>query len=394
MKVLYCHNYYQQRGGEDICFEADVEMLRQKGHEVETYVRHNDDIRQDSYVKIAINTLWSRQSEKEVDALISSFKPDILHCNNLFPQISPSIYRVANRRQVPIVQALHNYRAFCANSFFYRDEAVCTECHQSSTRLAGIRYRCYRDSYAATAVVTGMQFLHHSLGTYRNAVDMYFTPSAFTRKIYIEGGFDADSIDIKPNFIDPDPGIGKGDGKYILFVGRLSSEKGIETLLEAWNSGSIQTDLKVVGDGPLSSLFDLPSTNIQWLGRRTLDEVLELVGRATALVMPSQWYETFGRTIAESFSRGTPVIVSDLGAMAELVQDDVNGFLFRSGDVNDLVEKVNQLINGNPERLRPAARDSYIRNYTVDAGYDASIRIYQRAIERRKLRKTKQNGLL
>lgn len=382
MKILFCHNYYRQRGGEDVSFELDVAMLRSRGHEVVTYEKHNDNIRTSSPVGMALDTVWNRKTRAEIHKLISDFRPDVLHCNNLFPQISASIYQAAQQLNVPVVQALRNYRWFCANSFFFRDGKVCTDCLQRRSVLPALRHRCYRDNLAATTTVVAMQLLHRYLRTHENMVNAFFTPSAFARSIYTEAGFDAERVFVKPNFVDPDPGMGSGDGDFIVFVGRLSPEKGLDLILSAWETGRIPLPLHVIGDGPLRESVQNSKANVRWLGQLPYDQVLDKMGQATGLIMASNWYETFGRTIAEGFSRGTPAIVSDMGAMAELVNDGVNGFRFEPGNVESLIEKVNLMIerNSSSNELRLEARRSYLETYTADASYDALLKIYNHAI--------------
>jgi len=389
MKVLFIHNYYRQRGGEDLSFESDVELLRNQGHEVQTFERHNDDIVDRKRFTLALDTVWNRDTEKAVKQLIERFRPDVMHCNNLFPQISSSIYRAARQGAVPVVQALRNYRMFCANSFFFREDKVCTDCLGQTVPLAAIRHKCYRDSRSASSVVVGMQMIHRILGTHRKRVDVFFTPSEFARKIFLDAGFDSNRILVKPNFISPDPGVGKGEGGFMVFVGRLSPEKGLQLVLDAWETGRIPLPLHVIGDGPLRQRVLDSRANIRWLGALPHADVLRHIGDATGLVMASNWYETFGRTIAEGFSRGTPAIVSDLGAMAELVQDGVNGYRFQPGSTDSLIEKVHLLIADEPRRqcLRKAARESYVKYFAANASYEALMRIYNLAI----LRGTKTN---
>ena len=178
----------------------------------------------------------------------------------------------------------------------------------------------------------------------------------------IQGNLPADRIVVKPNFVDPDPGAGRGRGGYAIFVGRLSPEKGLETLLDAWTRLSADLNgmpLKIVGDGPLAPTVKLAAeqnSRIEWLGSRSLTEVLTLVGDATMLVMPSIWYETFGRTIIEAYACGTPVIASNLGAMAELVVDGETGLLFAPGDADDLAAKVRSLASDRRSPVGHAPR--------------------------------------
>jgi glycosyltransferase involved in cell wall biosynthesis len=194
----------------------------------------------------------------------------------------------------------------------------------------------------------------------------------------------AQRIAIKPNFIHPDPGPGNGQGGYAVFIGRLSPEKGIKTLLSAWTQLAGRLPLKIVGDGPLAENVKAAANqtaSIEWLGRRQPPEVLSLLGEAACLVMPSIWYETFGRTIIEAYAKGTPVVASRLGAMAELVHDGHSGLLFEPGDPADLALKIHALLD-DPARtigMRRAARREYEDKYTAETNYEMMMAIYAEA---------------
>jgi len=218
-------------------------------------------------------------------------------------------------------------------------------------------------------------------------VNYYYTLTEFSRRKFIEGGFPASRIAIKQNFVHPDPRAGKGDGGYVVFAGRLSPEKGIDTMLAAWAQMKDAPTLKIVGDGPQADLVKKAAAGnprIQWLGFRPLDEVLTIIGGATCLVIPSIWYETFGRTIIEAFAKGTPVIASRLGAMAELVTSGRTGLHFEPGNPSDLRDKVQQFL-ADPEgmaRMRIAAREEYESKYTAEINYRSLMGIYDRAMLR------------
>jgi glycosyltransferase involved in cell wall biosynthesis len=311
-----------------------------------------------------------------------------MHCTNTFPLISPSAYYAARSQGVAVVQSLRNYRQLCPGGLLLRDSAVCEDCLGKWFAAPAVRHGCYRGSRMASAVVAGMTTWHRMLGTWSSAVDLYFTLTEFAKSRFVAAGWPAEKIVVKPNFIDPDPGIGSGDGGYAVFVGRLSPEKGVGTLLEAWRKLESPLPLKIIGQGPLAEevqRFSQEHPHVELLGQKPLAEVLQIIGRASFLVMPSIWYETFGRTIIEAFAKGTPVIASRLGAMAELVDDGSTGLLFTPGDADDLAGKVHQL-KVNPEQrqaLRRAARSEYERHYTADLNHEQLLAIYQRAIKAR-----------
>jgi glycosyltransferase involved in cell wall biosynthesis len=387
MKVLLCHNYYQQPGGEDQSFLAEGRLLEANGHEVFRYTVHNDALKQASLLGAARRTLWNRQTHDAIRSLLRKHRPAVMHCTNTFPLLSPAVYYAARREGVAVVQSLRNYRLLCPAATFHRDGRVCESCLGKTVPWPGVLHGCYRGSRAATAVVSALVSGHRLLRTWTQAVDQYFTLTHFARQKFLEGGFPADRLHVKPNFVDPDPGPGSGTGGFAIFVGRLSPEKGVATLLEAWQYLGGDIPLKIVGDGPLRDQVRqaaTPESSIHWLGRRPTEEVLALLGEAAFLVMPSTWYETFGRTIIEAFSRATPVIASRLGAMAELVQDHRNGRLFTVGDAVDLAATVRQLWTDSALRtaLRQTARQSYLHKYTGARNYEILLNIYQQALSR------------
>jgi glycosyltransferase involved in cell wall biosynthesis len=387
MKVLVAHNYYQQPGGEDQCFAAEVALLRARGHDVLEYRVHNDSITGMSRLGVASRTVWSRPAYRELRALIRTHRPEVAHFHNTLPLISPAAYYAARAAGVRVVQTLHNYRLLCPNALFFRDGRVCEDCIGRSAPWPGVVHKCYRESRIASAAVAAMLALHRGLGTWREAVDVYVALTEFGRRKFIAGGLPAGKIVVKPNFVDPDPGPGAGAGGYALFVGRLSAEKGVPTLLQAWRELGGGAPLKIVGDGPLAAAVAAAAAadaRAQWLGRQPLSAVYALLREAMVLVLPSQCYETFGRVAVEAFAAGTPVIASRLGAMAEVVDHGRTGLLFEPGNAIDLAAKLRQLL-ADPderERMRRAAREEYERKYTAAANYNALLDIYERALGR------------
>jgi len=338
MNILLAHNFYLQPGGEDECVAAEAAMLKANGHNVIRYDVHNEETATMPYFNLAARTLWSKVAYRDLTELFRIHRPQIAHFHNIFPLISPSAYYAARRQSVRVVQTVHNFRLLCANALLYRDGFVCEDCLGRSVGWSGLARRCYRGSFAASGGITAMTAVHRAMGTWARSVDMYIALTEFARLKLIEGGLPAERIAVKSNFVHPDSGPGPGRGGYGLFVGRLSVEKGLETLIGAWRQLRSPVPLKIVGDGPLSGVVRAACARnplIEWLGRQPRDEVDRLMGDAAVLIQPSQCYETFGRVIVEGYARGIPVIASRHGAMAELVSDGRTGFLFTPGDAGD-----------------------------------------------------------
>jgi glycosyltransferase involved in cell wall biosynthesis len=203
--------------------------------------------------------------------------------------------------------------------------------------------------------------------------------------MFVEGGVPAAKLVVKPNFVSPDPGVGTGSGGYALYVGRLSAEKGVQTLLNAWRLLPRSVPLRIVGDGPMARDVAAAAQDVMsitWLGRRDPKEIASLLRDARCLVFPSECYETFGRVLIEAFATGTPVIAAGHGAAAEVVQDGITGLHFRPTDAQDLAAKV-MMLNSNPAmrtRIGSTGRKEFETRYTAEVNYSLLMNIYDRTV--------------
>jgi glycosyltransferase involved in cell wall biosynthesis len=385
MKLLLCHNHYQQAGGEDEVFASESALLESFGHHVVRYAVHNDRIEEMGRARVAAGTLWNRESHHHLRRLIRRERPDVVHFYNTFPLLSPSVYYAARAEGCPVVQSLHNYRLMCPNALFYREGRICEDCLGKRVPWKGVLHKCYRNDRAATAVVASMLAGHHLLGTWRRTVDIYVAGmTGFAREKFRAGGIPVDRLVLKPNFVFPDPGEGDGAGGYALFAGRLAPEKGVATLLDAWTRLPAGRSLKILGDGPLAPQVEQAAARhpgIEWLGRKPLDELYGLLRRAAFLICPSQWYEAMPRIVVDSFAVGTPILASDVGAMADMVHDGLDGLHFRTGDVGHLSERASWLFEHPAERskMRSAARAEYVDRYTAEKNHEMLLDAYRRA---------------
>jgi glycosyltransferase involved in cell wall biosynthesis len=383
MKVLLCHNFYQQFGGEDQSFFDDGALLRSHGHEVVEFTRHNDDVDAMSRFRVAANTFWNAGVYRELRSLVHCKRPDIVHCTNIFPLISPAAYQAAHDEGVPVVQALGNYRLLCAGATLLRDGVVCESCLDKSFAWPAVMHGCYRQSRLASAVVAGMVATHRLKGTWRR-VDRYYAPTHMARDVFIRAGMPPDRIDVRPYMANPDLGAGEGSGGYALFVGRLSPEKGITTLLTAWAELSDDIPLRIIGDGPCRQMVNEAAARdprITPLGYLPLAEVYAQLRDATCLVMPSVWYETFGRTIIEAYAAGTPVIASRMGAMQELVAHRETGLLFEPGSAAALSRAVSDIFHRTDlAAMRTRARGEFDEKFTAEQNYRQLMGIFERTM--------------
>lgn len=379
VRVLFVHNTYQHRGGEDSVVDAEIEMLRSRGHAVELYTRSNDEIATQSKLKLVQQTLWSNRTLEDVAVVIAKFKPEVIHVHNTFPLISPSLYWAANRARIPIVQTLHNFRLLCPQAMFLRESKVCEDC-LGKVPWRGVVRGCYRGSPAQSLVLASMVTLHRAIGTWQNKVTRYIALNEFCRSKFIAGGLPADRIAVKPNFVDfsaPPEVLRHG----FLFVGRLSAEKGVNVLVDAVRQVS-GVAVCVAGTGPEDHLLD-GVAGLQPLGALSGEAVRIAMSQSAALILPSIWYENFPRTLVEAFGCALPVIASNLGALADLIEDGVTGLLFEPGNANDLAAKM-QWAQQNPEQMLQMGRNArklYEAKYTADRNYDQLIAIYSDAIK-------------
>lgn len=385
MRILSVHNRYQIRGGEDGSRELEERLLRDMGHQVDVYEEHNDRVATLSKLRLVSKTIWSVETYQNLNSLLTEQSYDVIHVQNFFPLISPSVYYAAKAKGIPVVQTLRNYRLLCPNGEFFRDGRVCEDCLGQFVPLPGVVHACYRGNRAATAVVAAMLTVHRAMGTWTNLIDIYIALNEFAREKFIEGGLPAEKIVVKPNFVHPDLSSGEGRGGYALFVGRLSLEKGLDTLFKAWESLGSKITLKIVGDGPLAPQVAesvAKGLGIEYLGYRPLPEVYQLMGEAAFLVFPSEWYEGQPRTIIESFAVGTPVVASNLGAMNTLVSPGRTGFHFRPGDSGDLVAQVEWALAHPDElaRMRQEARAEFEAKYTAQENYLRLMEIYEKVV--------------
>lgn len=372
MRILIIHNRYRQPGGEDVVVESELELLRSKGHVVHLYEKSNDNIHG---LGGAIDSIWSMSIRQEIKAVIKKFKPDIAHIHNVFHTISPAIYGVIASHGVPIVQTLHNFRFYCIRGTFEREGNICERCLGRSV-WNGARYKCYRDSRGASILLATNLQIHRILQTFEKYISHYIVLNEFCRKKFISCGLSERKISVKPNFIEIPDSDTQNNRMGGLYVGRLASEKGIKILADALSRSIVP--FKTIGVGPEAHLLQgLPQITMSRSVPR--EKVFEAMRNAKYLVMPSIWYETFGLVMIEAFACRLPVIASDIGAMAELVEDGKTGLLFKTGDATDLAKKIKWADVHHDEMLKmgDAARKRYEQTFTSDKNYKQLLDIYE-----------------
>ncbi len=388
MRIVLVHNSYQQSGGEDVVFEQERANLERAGHEVIVYHRSNseiDDLGTLERLLLVKNSVWSSDSRREFGSLLASESPDVVHVHNTFVMISPSIYSACREFGVPVVQTLHNFRLMCPSATLFRNGKICEECVDNSL-WSGIRHGCYRDSKAATATLALILATHRRLGTWHDFVNRYIALTDFAREKYISAGFESAKIVVKPNFVDRDPGPRTGIGDYVLYTGRLSPEKGLATLLDAWERLPVPCPLHIIGDGPDRAALEVRVRErnipgIVFRGHLSRADTMTALQGARFIVTPSICYEGFPMVIAEAFACGTPVLCSKLGGMKEIVTDGVTGLHFTPGDAADLAQKAAWAWSHPVEvsEMGRSARREYEKQYTAERNYELLMDIYYQA---------------
>src|SRR6185437_3003220 len=386
MRILIAHNRYQQPGAEDQVFTAEADLLAEHGHEVIRYELHNNSIKSTGPLKVARNTIWNPQSADAVRRLVRHHQIEVAHFHNIFPVMSPSVYRAAHDEGAAVVQTLHNFRLICPGNTMFRDNHLCSDCVGKPLPWPSVLHACYRGDRRATTVSAAMLAYHRALGTWSNSIDVYVALSEFNRSLFCRAGFAETSLFVKPNFLKSDPGPGGRKRTGALFVGRLIAEKGISTLLAAWKRIGSRLPLTIFGDGPLrdevASAAESSNGAIRWLGWRSRSEVDEALGAASVVISPSVWIEAGPLSVIESFARGTPVVASCLGSLAEFVKPDVSGYLFDPGNPASLVEAVEKFLKlpDFGSRMGETARRIFLDTYSAAPAYRNMLALYAFAL--------------
>lgn len=396
MRILLVHNFYGSSApsGENQVFQAEKVLLESHGHEVIVFSRHSDEIRSQGFwgqIKGGMATPWNPWMANAVRQTVVRHKPAVVHVHNSFPLISPSIFHAIGP-QAARVLTLHNYRLFCPAGIPMREGRVCTECLDSQSTWPAVKHACYRHSRVATLPLALKVTLHRTLDTWSRKVEGFVALSQFQRDRMVAAGLPRDKVHVKPNFYPGYPIVPpwKTRVPYVVFVGRLTSEKGVESLLRAWSLwGEFAPELKIVGDGPLRTLLEQQATGlpVRFLGQLPEAEAQAQIAKAHLLILPSECFEGFPMVVSEAFAFGTPVAVSNLGPLPSIVEAGKNGLVFEAANPENLLEVVCGAWNTSKklERLGQGARAEFMEKYTDEANYLTLMQIYRSAIERLKL---------
>lgn len=400
MKVVIVHNAYPQYGGEDTVVANETAMLKRHGYDVVPRIVPTEESGALNLIRCGLSAVWNPVAARQLKLLLQREKPDIVHCHNTFPLLSPSIFAACRKAGIPVVQTIHNYRHICPAGGFFRDGAICEECIGKKFPSPVLKYRCYRNSRIASAIPAMTAYTQRIRRTFERDVDAVIALNLFGKEKLIEGGLPADRIVIKPNFsLDPemsDPGPRPEEKPFTLcFAGRLSTDKGIGVLLDAWTdffkavtAGSTpQPRLRIMGEGEMADRVVTAAEQcpgIEYLGRLSHSDTVREIAQADGLVCPSIWYEGMPMTLLEAFSVGTPVIASRIGGLPEMVQEGINGLLFTPGDKEQLEAHFHKLYAAPAliDEMGSNARKIHESRYSEEVNFPLLDTIYRDVIER------------
>jgi glycosyltransferase involved in cell wall biosynthesis len=348
------------------------------GHTVDVFQPIVERVDLRGRARAAVDAVWARHSTKEVHRRILRLRPDVIHVHNLFPALSPAVLRIPNE-PIAVVATLHNYRLLCLPGTFLRDGRVCEDC-LGRRPWPGIVHACYRGSLLGSGAIAGSLMLHDRIGSYER-VDLHLAISDFVRSKHIEAGLPADKIIVKPHFVAP-ARQRQGPGEYFVYLGRLSREKGVETLLRAWRT--VPANLVIVGDGPERQVLrGMAPEGVEFRDAIDPEEVPELMERARAVMVPSVSHEGAGRVVLEAYASGVPVLASRAGGLPEVVEDGKTGLLLPPGDPQRWSNAAKILLDDAVStRMGRAGRLLWRRRYTPQHGLSNLESAYRSALRR------------
>jgi len=406
LKILLVHNYYRSSSpsGENLVFEEERNNLVRHGDKVHEIICSSDSIKKQffyGYFKVIFTVVWNQFSLNNAIKKIKSFRPDVIHAHNLFPLISPSLFYASSDNKKPIkIITLHNYRIFCAAGTLLRNKELCTLCLDKKSILPALAHSCYRNNLFFTLPLAFSIYIHRSINTWTNRVDGFIALTEFQKKMLIRGGLDKDKIHIKPNLISPLllPLPWTARENKITFVGRLSEEKGVKVLLDAWiNMGNEAPNLEIIGDGPLRvyleqlTIKNNLTSKVFFLGLLNREEVSNKISTSNILIIPSICQEVFPLVILESFALGVPVIASRLDSLSDLVIENKTGIFFDLNDPLSLSKLIIELWMKKDflKKLSENAFSLYTKKYSERKNYTQLMSIYNKIIKKNAFTKNK-----
>lgn len=400
MRILLVHSFYgsSSASGENRVVLEEWDLLRSAGHDVVEYFSYSDTVRDRGPLPVICTALlvpWNSSALEKVRTLIRSLDPDVMHVHNVFPLLSPSVFRAASGTRTAVVNTLHNYRTVCPAAIPLRGGVSCTRCIETRSVKPALRYGCYRNSHIATVPLAAGVALHRSIGTYTQHVDAFIALTQFQKTVLVQGGIPESRISIKPNCYSGTPRRipwHEREDKAV-FIGRISPEKGVDTLLAAWRKWGVDAPrLDIIGGGPDLQRLRPSERNdagrVAFLGPKPVEEARALLASAKLLIVPSTWFEGFPMVLCEAFALGVPVAASRFPTFEELVEARGLGRLFDPGNAEDLCSTVSALWGQQTglKRMSCLAEEESDARYSPRQNLAQLQAIYEGAMENRRAR--------
>ena len=376
--ILIVHNYYQIPGGEDTVVANEKKMLEKHGNKVILYSRNNVELRQMSKLRkllLPFITVFNPRTYREIRKIIKTEEIDIVHVHNTLTLISPSAYYAAKSMNVPVVQTIHNFRILCPGATFYRDGHICEDCMKEGLKCA-VKHGCYRGSKFQTLACVINEKIHRMTRIYGKI--NYICLTDFNKEKLLQfKQIKENMVFIKPNFTYK-PKVQNESGEFYLFIGRVEEIKGLPLIIEAFKNVP-EKRLLIAGTGSKFEKYKEQMSgipNIEFKGFMPKNDLQELLKKAKAVVVASQWYETFGMIIIEAFASGVPVIAGDIGNVGNLVDDGINGIKFQYNSADSLIQALKRFESFSRETLGKNAYMKYEKMFNEENNYEMLHKIY------------------
>lgn len=385
MYFLLINKFYYRRGGDCIYMLNLEQLLKSHGHEVAIFAMDYPDNLDSSWSKYFPQNMsklmaftrpfGSSEVKTKFNQLLNDFKPDVVHLNNVHTQLSPVMAELAHQKGIKVVWTLHDYKLLCPRYDCLRDgKEICELCFNGD-KTPCKTYKCMKGS-ALASLIGYKEAMTWNRQRLENCTDVFICPSQFMADKMVQGGFRKEKMRTLCNFIDVEK-CRKADydkADYYCFIGRLSHEKGVRTLIEAANR--LPYKLKIIGGGPLEDeLKAVAGKQIEFVGFKQWDEIKELVGKARFSVIPSEWYENNPLSVIEAQCLGTPVLGARIGGIPELITDGVTGMTFESRNADDLAKKIEQMFGYGFDYRQIA--ESALKRYDAESYYNEIMEIYK-----------------
>lgn len=387
MKIILSNKFYYRRGGDCIYMLNLEQLLKAHKHEVAVFAMDYPDNEETPWKKYFPQNMsklmaltrpfGSHEVKRKFNKLLNDFRPDVIHLNNIHTQLSPIIAELAHRRGIRTVWTLHDYKLLCPRYDCLRDgKTICEQCF-SGDKSPCKTYCCMKGSRLAS-LVGYKEAVMWNRERLESCTDLFICPSRFIAEKMSQGGFRKDKLHVLCNFIDVEKCF-KADytkADYYCYVGRLSHEKGVSTLIKA--AAQLPYKLKIIGGGSLleqlKNMNKELNGNIDFLGFKQWEDIKDIVGKARFSVTPSEWYEVFGLVNIEAQCLGTPILGARIGGIPELIDEGMNGMTFESGNVDDLAVKINAMYNA--EFDYKAIADAAMKRYNAESYYGEIMKCY------------------